>query len=353
MKVDILHISFSREEINAAERFWIYYFKVLNPNYGYNIRMGGSGTVRTRIRRDVISILNQHDLTFFDIDMVLKESLQQGFFGIGGPKEFVMDELGLSKFEFETILKYFYEDLVKEHFPSKTTTFSLIKDIYIGNKIINLMKVGFWNRDELGKQIGFKMRDSSGEIIGSSYNSFDRMIRRIFKKRFDDLKMDILDSIIFPEVRKQHMKGQLSYSEIADFIPGMDSAQVRYWMDKIYGYSIPSTSSFRTGSRDSSGLEELRRLVKRDIAIPLFILNVDGNTILKTLGYIPGSNGRFKDKQEYFRKIFNYGDDNRVDETTARLIFTGRYIPPKAWNQFNKKFKPWWEHLKDFLDGFY
>ncbi|KKM22397.1 hypothetical protein LCGC14_1625780, partial [marine sediment metagenome] len=353
LKVDILHISFSREEINAAERFWIFYFKTLNPNYGYNIQLGGSGTHRARIRHDVISILNQRDLTFFDIDMVLKDSLQQGFFGTGGAKEFVMDELGLSRFELDSILKYFYDDLVQEHFPGKSPTFSTVKDLYIGNKIINLMDVGFWNRDEIGKQIGLKMRDASGEIIGSSYNRLEQICRRIFKKGFDDLKMEKLDIIIFPEVRKRHMKGQLSYTEIAEFVPGMDGAQIRYWMDKIYGYRIPSSTSFRTGSRDSSGLEELRRLVKRDIVIPLLILNVDGDTILKTLGYIPGSDGRFRDKQEYFRKIFNYGENNRVDETTARLIFTGQYIPPKAWNQFNKKFKPWWEHLKDFLDGFY
>ncbi len=57
--------------------------------------------------------------------------------------------------------------------------------------------------------------------------------------------------------------------------------------------------------------------------------------------------------KKIIKKIFDWGDNNRIDEITARLIFTGRYLPPNAWNQHNIKYRPWWEHLENFLDDFY
>ncbi|KKL79625.1 hypothetical protein LCGC14_2012950, partial [marine sediment metagenome] len=345
LKIDILHISSSQQEIDAAERFWIYFYKAQDPAYGYNIQFGGKGY--TRLGENAISIMKRKDLTYFDIDMVIKESLLRDHWSTGGARQFAKNTLGITRNELDTILTFYYGDIVNEYLPGRDVTFSTIRDIYTGNRIIELMMVGFWEQWEIAEQFGLKTR---GE--GSGSTTLDRWCRRIFKKSFDQVKKDLLDSIISPKVRKNHMKGKLSLGDIADYIPGMDKEQVRYWLDEMYGHRVHSTTSFRTGYRKTGGLEDLKKLVKRDTAIPLLMLGISDEQILKILGY--SDSHIEKNKNEIFRQIFDYDvKEGRLDGTTARLLFSGRYIPPEAWNQFNIKYKSWWEHLEAFLDDFY
>jgi len=364
IKVDILHICNSWQEVDAAERFWIYFYKARFPEYGYNIERGGQRRVRQLT--EGIFLMRLYNLKWADIDRVLTESLEQSFvYGSGGAKEYVANSLGLANIELDALIQTLFKSesrtktilgegieefdyIFNSYFDHRPLTFSEIRELYIGRRIILLMKMGFWEQWEVARQFGIKTHEE-----GSGVNTLNRWCYRIFGKSFNQLKIELLDSVFSPLVRKFNLKGELSYADIAEFIPGMDEAQVRYWMDIIYGHKVPSSTSFRSGFRYTSGLENLRKLVKRDLAIPLFMLDVDGDTILKMLGYIPGSEGRFKDKQEYFKKMFDWGDNNRLDEITARLIFTGRYLPPNAWNQHNIKYRPWWEHLENFLDDFY
>ena len=82
------------------------------------------------------------------------------------------------------------------------------------------------------------------------------------------------------------------------------------------------------------------------------MLGISDEHILKVLGY--SDTHIENNKNEIFRQIFDYGiKEGRLDSTTAKLLFSGRYIPPRAWNQFNIKYKSWWEHLEAFLDNFY
>ena len=346
LKVDIIHIAYSQNEIDAAERFWIYFFKAQDPNYGYNVQRGGKGSARFArpdSQNDALSIMARNDLTYFDIDRVIKESLLQDSYGEGGGKEFAMNSLGLSIVEFNRVVEYLYEDIVREHFPSRTATYSSVRDLYIGNKIITLMRAGFWDRKEIGVHFGLKMMDGAGGTW-SGFQTLEKWCRRIFGKTFDQVKMDLLDSIIYPKVRKYHKMGELSYSDIADFIPGMDKDQVRYWMDKIYGYEVPSTTSYRTGSRSTAGFSSLRARVKRDQAIPLLMMDISPKDIATFLGYTST-----KDVNYIFKSIF-WG----LDSESARLLFTGRYLPPRGTNPtLRNKYIPWWEHFQDYMDGFY
>jgi len=124
----------------------------------------------------------------------------------------------------------------------------------------------------------------------------------------------------------------------------MDATQLRYWMDKIYGYKVPSTTSYRTGSRLTAGFSTLRKQVRRDQAIPLLMMDISPRDILTFLGYRPR-----KDITDVFKSIF-WG----LDPESARLLFTGRYLPPRGTNPILRdRYIPFWEHFQDFMDDFY
>ncbi|MFW9879777.1 MAG: hypothetical protein ACFFG0_42425, partial [Candidatus Thorarchaeota archaeon] len=75
-------------------------------------------------------------------------------------------------------------------------------------------------------------------------------------------------------------------------------------------------------SRYTAGLSTLRAIVKRDQAIPLLMMDIPPKEILAFLGYTST-----KDVNAVFKSIF-WG----LDPESARLLFTGRYLPPRGIN---------------------
>jgi len=348
LKVDIIHVSKDSLEASAAERFFIYFFNARNVEYGYNTKIGGIEAARDILGMEAMEIMRKKGLTWWDIDSAMRDSIITK-----DPVEVVAQRLGLDYGkEFLKIIKFYYSNLdiweengklynIKDYFPGyegriRKVSFRSVQHLYRGIVILTAFRNGIWDRDSVLAELNYRG-------LNQPLTTLDRICIRIFQKKFYQVRNDAVIDILYPEISKIPIRRKTTISQLARLIPNMDEKLLSQILDSKYG---EYTKDHKYG-----GFENYLDILKKDMLIPLMMMNFPPSQSLRLLGYPESSSSK---PGALFRRIFKWKLENikgsekvSLPTALAYLFFTGNVLTSKG------QMRIFIDKVKDLLEGFY